>query len=289
MNDLEHFHTTMLAPQAAAEEAFVNGDPGPRAALWSRREPVTLYGAIGMSESGWDQLGASFGWVSSRFSEVSDFRFDVEVVEVSGDMAYTLGFERFNGSIAGRPVEPVTVRVTHLYRREDGKWRIVHRHGDNPGPRAFVRDLAEAPSVEHALDGQVAFWARGDETGGTVTVLESVVAPGNGPPLHVHVNDDEFVYVLEARLRFELEGDLHEAPAGSFVFIPKGTRHTWQSAGDTDARFLFGFTPAAPGMERFFERIGELPAGERLEEGFSRFAGDAGMEVLGPPLGLRRR
>jgi ketosteroid isomerase-like protein len=44
-----------------------------------------------------------------------------------------LGVERFNGSIAGRPVEPVTVRVTHIYRREDGNWKIVHRHGDNPG------------------------------------------------------------------------------------------------------------------------------------------------------------
>lgn len=65
---------------------------------------------------------------------MSDFRFDVEVVEVSGNMAYTLGFERFNGSIAGRPVEPVTVRVTHIYRREDGEWKIVHRHADNPGP-----------------------------------------------------------------------------------------------------------------------------------------------------------
>jgi ketosteroid isomerase-like protein len=48
-------------------------------------------------------------------------------------MAYTLGFERFNGSIAGRVVEPVTVRVTHIYRREDGEWKIAHRHADNPG------------------------------------------------------------------------------------------------------------------------------------------------------------
>jgi ketosteroid isomerase-like protein len=71
--------------------------------------------------------------VASRFSNVSDFRFDVELVEVSGEMAYTLGLERFNGSIAGRPVEPVTVRVTHVYRRENGEWKIVHRHGDNPG------------------------------------------------------------------------------------------------------------------------------------------------------------
>ena len=133
MDEVADFRATMLARQTEAEEALVHGDPRPRMELWSRREPVTLFGAIGMSESGWEQLSRTFEWVASRFSKVSDFRFDVETVAVSGDMAYTLGFERFSGSIAGRPVEPVTVRVTHIYRRENGEWRIVHRHADNPG------------------------------------------------------------------------------------------------------------------------------------------------------------
>jgi ketosteroid isomerase-like protein len=134
VNEVEEFRATMLARQIEAEEAFVNGDPGPRMELWSHRDPVTLFGAMGMAESGWDQLSETYRWVASRFSNVSDFRFDVELVEVNGDMAYTLGFERFNGSIAGRPVESVTVRVTHIYRREDGEWKIVHRHADNPAP-----------------------------------------------------------------------------------------------------------------------------------------------------------
>jgi len=56
-------------------------------------------------------------------------------------MAYTLGFERFNGSIDGRPVEPVLVRVTHIYRREDGAWKIVDRHADNPGPDTRMERL----------------------------------------------------------------------------------------------------------------------------------------------------
>jgi ketosteroid isomerase-like protein len=139
VNEVEDFRATMLARQIEAEEAFVNGDPGPRMELWSRRDPVTLFGAIGMTESGWNQLSETFRWVTSRFSDVSDFRFDVELVEVSGDLAYTLGFERFNGSIAGRPVESVTVRVTHIYRREDGEWKIVHRHADNPPQGADER------------------------------------------------------------------------------------------------------------------------------------------------------
>jgi quercetin dioxygenase-like cupin family protein/ketosteroid isomerase-like protein len=286
MDELEHFRTTMLARHIEAEEAFVRGDPNPRMALWSRGNPVTLFGAIGMSESGWDRLGRTFPWIASRFSEVSDYRIDVELVEVSGDLAYVLWFERCNLSIAGRPVEPVIVRVTHVYRREDGEWKIVHRHGDNPGPRPFVRGPGDTTPVEHALGGAVTFWAKGNETGGAMTIAESEVQPGMGPPLHVHTNDDEFVYVLEGRLRVTLEDELHDAPAGAFVFIPKGTRHTWRNAGDGMARFLFGFASAAPGMERFFERGAELPPDRRLHDGFSRFAGDAGMEVVaGAPYG----
>lgn len=141
---MEEFRSTILARQHEAEAAFVHGDPQPRMELWSRHEPVTLFGAIGMSESGWGELSQTFTWVASRFSRVSDFRYDVELVEVSGDMAYTLGFERFQGSVAGRPVEPVTVRVTHIYRREEGEWRIVHRHADNPH---------QDPRHKEAVDG----------------------------------------------------------------------------------------------------------------------------------------
>ncbi len=141
--EVEEFRSAVLARQIEAEVAFVHGDPGPRMELWSRRDPVTLFGAIGMSESGWDQLSQTFRWVASRFSNVTDYRFDVELVEVIGDMAYTLGFERFNGSIAGRSVEPVTVRVTHIYRREDGEWKIVHRHGDNPGHDPRSKEQAD--------------------------------------------------------------------------------------------------------------------------------------------------
>jgi ketosteroid isomerase-like protein len=116
VDQVDEFRRTILARQTQAEEAFVNGDPRPRMELWSRRDPVTLFGAIGMSESGWEKLSQTFSWVASRFSDVSDFRFDVEVVNVSGDMAYTLGFERFNASVAGRPVEPVPCHA-HLPAR----------------------------------------------------------------------------------------------------------------------------------------------------------------------------
>jgi ketosteroid isomerase-like protein len=131
VNDLGDFRG-VLARQADAEEAFHKGDPGPRMEMWSRRDPVTLFGAAGMFKSGWSELSETFQWVSSRFSSVSDYRFDVLVADVRGDMAYAVGYERFTGSIDGRAIEPITVRSTHIYRREEGEWKIVHRHGDNP-------------------------------------------------------------------------------------------------------------------------------------------------------------
>jgi quercetin dioxygenase-like cupin family protein len=152
---------------------------------------------------------------------------------------------------------------------------------------SVARPLVRPPGAGQLVSapaGQLTYKARVEETGGAVTVLESVVAPGEGPPLHVHVNDDEFIYVLDGRLRVRLEEAVHEAPAGSFLFFPKGVTHTWRNAGDSKARLLVGFAPGAPGMERFFERSSDLADETRLADAFKNFASDAGMTVLGPPL-----
>jgi hypothetical protein len=77
MSDLDDFRAKTLARQAEAEAAFHQGDPGPRMELWSRRDPVTLFGAAGMYKSGWDELSRIFPAVASRFSNVSDYSFEV--------------------------------------------------------------------------------------------------------------------------------------------------------------------------------------------------------------------
>jgi hypothetical protein len=72
----------------------------------------------------------------------------------------------------------------------------------------------------------------------------------------------------------------------SFVYIPRGTPHTWLNAGESFARFVFTLTPAAPAFERFFVRYAELPPEERGVEAFTRLAHEMqAMEVVGPPLG----
>jgi quercetin dioxygenase-like cupin family protein len=152
---------------------------------------------------------------------------------------------------------------------------------------ATTSALLRRPEDGQRVKGPVAqltYKARSVETGGAMTVIQTIAAPGEGPPLHVHANDHEFICVMDGRLRVKFAEVIHDAPAGSFVFIPKGLTHTWQNPGPETARFLFGFTPASVGMERFFERSDELIDDTRLADAFSKFATDAGMEVVGPPL-----
>ena len=132
MSELDDFLSTTLPRQVAAEEAMHNGDPGPRLAMWSTRDPVTLLGAAVPNKRGWDDVSRTFRWVASRFSDCAAYDFELVAAGVSGDLAYTVGFERSVVAIDGGPVAPNVLRVTHVYRREDGEWKIVHRHGDAP-------------------------------------------------------------------------------------------------------------------------------------------------------------
>jgi quercetin dioxygenase-like cupin family protein len=122
-------------------------------------------------------------------------------------------------------------------------------------------------------------------TGGALTAVRGEAAPGEGPPLHVHPDQDELIYTLEGRYRVQLGDSQFDAPPGSFVFIPRGTWHTWQNVGNGPARFFAALYPAAPQFEQFFVRYAELPPHERTAAAFARMADETqGMEVVGPPL-----
>ncbi len=150
------------------------------------------------------------------------------------------------------------------------------------GARAFALGPGEGARLEGPLGGPITLKARTPETGGAMMAGELTIPPGDGPPLHVHGNEDEAIYVLEGKLVFRLGDDLHDSPAGTFVFIPRGKPHTFRNAGGEPARLFIIFAPA--GMERFFERMAEegLRADDRAA--FAAMALEVGMEVVGPPL-----
>jgi ketosteroid isomerase-like protein len=131
-SELDDFLDSTISRQVEVEQALHRGDVGPRMEMWSKQDPVTLFGAWGPCKSGWDEVSRIFRWVASRFSDFRSYDLELVAAGVSGDLAYTVGYERSTGSVDGGPAEPNTLRVTHVYRRENGEWKIVHRHGDHP-------------------------------------------------------------------------------------------------------------------------------------------------------------
>jgi len=151
-------------------------------------------------------------------------------------------------------------------------------------PTAFAVGPGEGETIQGPAGGPLTFKARGQQTGGALTMFENVIAPGDGPPLHTHAGEDESWYVLEGALRFRLGEQVASAPAGSFVFVPRGTPHCFQNAGTQPARIVVIFTPS--GMERFFDRFAALPAGPVDPGVFGSLGAEVGMDVIGPPMAV---
>jgi ketosteroid isomerase-like protein len=130
MSDREEFLTWVRSVLWDAEVAIHNGDAGPRRAIWSRNDPVTVLGAW-KNASGQGELDELFAQLASSFSDCTSFDFELLEAEVLGDTAYTVGFEHTSASVNGVP-RTYTLRATQIYRREDGAWRVAHRHGSAP-------------------------------------------------------------------------------------------------------------------------------------------------------------
>ncbi len=128
MPDVDNFVISATARQIEADTALHNGDANLRKAMWSTTEPVTLFGAA-TSRAGSTPVAAAFDWLAYSFSQCSRFEVENIAAGVSNNLAYTVGYEHSSLLINGRP-QAYTLRVTHIYRHEDGEWKIVHRHGD---------------------------------------------------------------------------------------------------------------------------------------------------------------
>jgi ketosteroid isomerase-like protein len=111
------------------EIALHNGDAGPRMAMWSHNDPVTLFGAA-FSGGGWAEIGQVFERLGSSLSNCTSYQNEVIAAGASGDLAYLVAFEHTTASIKGAPPQPYVLRVTTVFRREDSEWKVVHRHAD---------------------------------------------------------------------------------------------------------------------------------------------------------------
>ena len=128
MTDRDEFRAWVESALYDAELALHNGDAAPRRAIWSRNEPVSVLGAW-RNAYGQQEIDELFTNLGSTFSDCTSFVFELQSYDVVGDMAYTAGLEHTSASVGGQP-RTYTLRATQVYRREDGEWRVAHRHGD---------------------------------------------------------------------------------------------------------------------------------------------------------------
>jgi hypothetical protein len=85
---------------------------------------------LGAYERGWEQIGPRLEWAAARYRG-GQTDFDPLALGMSGDLAYSVWIERGEARVVGQDeFSPIALRVTHIYRREDGSWKIIHRHAD---------------------------------------------------------------------------------------------------------------------------------------------------------------
>ena len=128
MTDRDDFIGWVKTSLYEAELALHNGDAVPRRALWSRTEPVSVLGAF-RDAHGQQEVSRLFTDLGQSFSDCTSYAFELQAYDVVGDMAYTAGREHTSARVDGQP-RSYTLRATQVYRREDGEWRVAHRHGD---------------------------------------------------------------------------------------------------------------------------------------------------------------
>jgi quercetin dioxygenase-like cupin family protein len=124
----------------------------------------------------------------------------------------------------------------------------------------------------------------GSDTDGAAAVMHLTVPKMSGPPLHRHSREDEWFYVLDGELTFEVDGNRFTGTAGSSAFAPRGTVHAYQNFQNEAAHILVMVTPA--GLDDFFEEVAALNKG-RSQPDYARvekLMESYGMELLGPPL-----
>jgi quercetin dioxygenase-like cupin family protein len=99
-----------------------------------------------------------------------------------------------------------------------------------------------------------------EATGGAISVLMGWHKPGEGPPDHVHFNQEEMFFILEGTYELTVDGHTTTAGAGTIVFIPRNVVHRFKNVGDTTACLLDWSLPG--GQDHYFRAIADLAAGD---------------------------
>ena len=114
-----------------ALDKFVKGNPAPVKQLFSHQEDVTLANPLGPPVRGWEQVADTIDRAASNFRDGEFVSAEIIEKHVTSELAYIVEIERTKAKIGGSEESaPSALRVTMIYRPEEGTWKVVHRHAD---------------------------------------------------------------------------------------------------------------------------------------------------------------
>ena len=143
-----------------------------------------------------------------------------------------------------------------------------------------VQTPNQSPPIPLPGGGSIRILATAAQTGNAMGAVEVTLPPGGGARgwMHIHKNEDEWVYVLEGKLLCIVGDTKIEAEAGTFIYGPRNIAHGLRPVGSSPTRFIESFVPA--GLEELFSNPKELIT--YLTEGQSPVTTKYNVEVVGP-------
>ena len=129
------------------------------------------------------------------------------------------------------------------------------------------------------------FKVTGEDTGGALDYFIVEVAPRGGPPLHVHLHQEETLHVLKGRYKVQIGDEIFHLEEGGFAYLPSNIPHAFLNVTDAPGEVIVAYTPG--GGIKFHEELGQLmrpgsPDPKLVAELFVKH----GMRLVGPPLSL---
>ncbi|MDX1781475.1 MAG: cupin domain-containing protein [Thalassovita sp.] len=146
-----------------------------------------------------------------------------------------------------------------------------------------MKDLMTDPAAIEWLGVKYKTILSPEQTGGAMSIVDSLSPVGSGPPRHIHHAEDEVFVMITGTCRVWIDGKEILAGPGESVFIPRGTEHTFKVVGDEPSRHLVILTPG--GFEGFFADMaaGQFAIPQDMEP-INVSAGRHNMTFTGPPL-----
>jgi len=126
----ESFEAFMVEREAAAL-AYTKGEGRAVDALTSRVDPVSFFGPDGGRVESSEAVRKSFAAGAANFSPESDSRLEIIDMGGDGEIGFWTGIQHAKLKMKGRDdIVPMQLRITEVFRRQDGGWKLVHRHAD---------------------------------------------------------------------------------------------------------------------------------------------------------------